>query len=287
MTRSNARTDYHYGLLLVGTAAFAWSLSGLFTRGVSVDTSTILFWRGLFGALGLLILLFVMPGAVGLRSFRTLNKPAVAYAAVTSLSMFLFIGSLKHTSVAHVAIITATVPFFAALLGWVLLKERPGVRDIVASIVALCGIVIMSGASFDGTFFGDALAFLMALCMAGMILISRRFPDIPALPTTCLASALTAIATLPFAALVTLSGFDMAMLLAFALINQVLGFGAFAAGARYLPPTQSALITALDAPLAPLWVWLVFSETPTASTILGGSIVMIAVVGHILHKKRS
>lgn len=139
----------------------------------------------------------------------------------------------------------------------------------------------MVGISTDGTFTGDLLALLMALCMAGMILISRRFGSIPALPATCLASALTAAATLPFASIVTVSSADLGVLALFAVVNQVLGFGIFALGARKLPPMETALITALDAPLAPLWVWLIFSETPGTATLLGGAIVFLAVLGHI------
>jgi drug/metabolite transporter (DMT)-like permease len=117
--------------------------------------------------------------------------------------------------------------------------------------------------------------------MAGMILISRRFRDIPPLTATCTASALAALATIPFATFASVTGFDLSILLIFALVNQVLGFGFFAVGVRYLPPMESALITALDAPLAPLWVWAVFAETPTLATILGGSLVLVAVVANI------
>ncbi len=112
-----ARSDYHLGLFLVTAAAVAWSTSGLFTRYLTVDTPTILFWRGLFGALGTLIVIAAIPATGGIRSFRHLGWHGVAYAAVTALSMLLFIGALRSTTVAHVAIITSIVPFIAAFLG--------------------------------------------------------------------------------------------------------------------------------------------------------------------------
>jgi drug/metabolite transporter (DMT)-like permease len=65
-----------------------------------------------------------------------------------------------------------------------------------------------------------------------------------------------------------------------------LGFGLFALGARWLPPTETALITALDAPLAPFWVWLVFGETPGTATMIGGIIVMVAVATHLGWQQR-
>jgi drug/metabolite transporter (DMT)-like permease len=87
---------------------------------------------------------------------------------------------------------------------------------------------------------------------------------------------------LPFASLTTVSAHDLGILALFGLVNQVLGFGLFALGARLLPPMETALITALDAPLAPFWVWLIFAETPGAATITGGCVVLVAVIGHIL-----
>jgi drug/metabolite transporter (DMT)-like permease len=278
----SARRDYRLGLLLVTAAAVAWSTSGLFTRALTLDTPTILFWRGFFGATGTAIVIALIPGTGGLRAFGRLGRPGVGYAVVTAASMLFFISALQNTSVAHVAIITAIVPFVAAYLGWAILRERPARAAMVASGVALAGVAIMAGISRDGQASGDALAVLMAICMAGMILISRRYGDIPALAATCLASGLSAAAMLPFANLGAVSAHDLGILALFGLVNQVLGFGLFALGARLLPPMETALITALDAPLAPLWVWLIFAETPGVATILGGCVVFVAVIGHIL-----
>ena len=269
------------GRILVTTAAVAWSTSGLFTRSLDLDAPTILFWRGVFGALGLLALLAALPATGGPSSLRRLRGPGLAYAAVTAVSMVLFISALLTTSVAHVAILTATVPFMAGFLGWVLLGERPVPSAVIASLGALAGVALMAGVGTDGTWGGDMLAMAMAVCMGGMILIARRHPEVPALAATCVASGIGAAAVLPFATLGIGWG-DFGVLAAFALVNQVLGFGAFAIGARHLPPMETALLTALDAPLAPLWVWLVFAETPSQATLAGGAIVMVAVLGHIL-----
>jgi drug/metabolite transporter (DMT)-like permease len=86
---------------------------------------------------------------------------------------------------------------------------------------------------------------------------------------------------LPLAAIAGVSSHDLIILALFALVNQVMGFGLFALGARMLPPMETALVTALDAPLAPLWVWLFLAETPSAATLIGGGIVLTAVIAHI------
>jgi drug/metabolite transporter (DMT)-like permease len=279
--------QYRLGLVLVVTATLAWSLSGLNAKFISADTTTILFWRGVFGAGGLLLFMLFVPSMGGLKTFRNLGWSGCGYGLITSISMLLYISAIKNTSVAHVSVITAIVPFFAAFLGWLLLNEKPSRSVIIASVAALFGVMMMAGLSNDGHWLGDTYAVFMALGMAGMILISRRYKNIPALAATCLASILTAIATLPFASLVSVTNFDLGMLLIFGLVNQVAGFGLFALGAKYLPPMETALITALDAPLAPLWVWLVLSEQPGAPTLIGGTIVLTAVLTHIWWSNRA
>jgi drug/metabolite transporter (DMT)-like permease len=280
------KNQHRIGLLFLFIAVISWSSAGLFSRLLDIDTQGLLFWRGLFGAAGLLLIIACVPATGGIAGFMKLGRAGFAYAFVTALSMVFFISALRHTSVAHVAVITAAVPFAAAYLGWVVLKETPGLSSIVASAVALLGVAVMVGISSDGHWTGDSLAAVMALTMAVMILISRKHRDIPALQATCIASALSAFLVLPFMHFKVLSNLEIATLLGFAIATQVLGFGLFTLGASRLPPTQTALITALEAPLAPLWVWLLLSEVPTISTIVGGALVVVAVVGHVLWEGR-
>ncbi len=279
--------NHQYGLLVVTLAVVSWSTAGLFTRLLSVDVPSILFWRGIFGAIGLIAVIACFPVTGGLSSFRKLGRPGIAYAVVTAVSMVFFVSALRFTSVAHVAIITAIVPFAAAYLGWLALKEVPKRAALVASAFALFGVTIMVGLQQDGHWSGDSLALCMAFGMAIMILISRRHPQIPALQATCLASLLSAIFVIPLLNFDGLNTFELGTLFAFSIVNQVIGFGLFALGARWLPPTQTALITALEAPLAPLWVWMVLSEIPGTATIIGGGLVLMAVVGHVLWESRS
>lgn len=275
------RQTYLAGLLLVTVGVVVWSTAGLFTRILAADAPTILFWRGLFGAFGTCVVIQLLPAMGGFRAFGSLGRPGISYAALAALSMVLFISALRQTTVAHVAVITAAVPFIAALLGWLLFKQTPRRFALVASVAATLGVAIMVGIGREGTVVGDALAAMMAIAMAGMILISRRFGSIPVLPAICLASLLSAVATLPFATLTGISTQEFMTLAVFGFVNQVIGFGCYAFGARHLPPIETALITSLEAPLAPLWVWLWFAETPGPATIVGGMIVVVSVVCYV------
>ena len=285
-TKHERIKSQNLGILFVTGSAVAWSTTGLFTRVIALDSASMLVWRGIFGAIGLLIVLALIEGPKGFASFRRLGRAGWSYALVSAIGMVCFITSLQHTSVAHVAIIYAVVPFLAASLSWVILHEAPSRDALIASAVALVGAAIMIGLGKDGGLFGDALALGMTLAMAYMMVMARRHPGIPTLPAAALSALLSAMVALPFATAMTVTADQAVLLAAFGLVNSALGLGLFLMGSARIPPIQTALIGALDAPLAPLWVWLAFAEVPTGATLVGAAVILAAVVWHILRQDR-
>ena len=273
------------GTLLVTAAAVAWSTTGLFTRAIDLDAATMLVWRGVFGALGLLLFLGLTDAGRGFAGFARLGRAGWVYAVISGASMLCFIGSLRLTTVAHVAIIYAAVPFLAAGLGWLILKERPTLPAMLASVAALAGAVVMVGFGGDGGAFGDLLALGMTCGMALLMIIARANPGIPTIPAATLSALLAALAALPFADALGVTWHQALGLAAFGVVNSAAGLALFLLGSALIAPVRTALITALDAPLAPLWVWIIYAETPSGATFLGGAIVMAAVVGYVLRDR--
>lgn len=274
------------GLLLLLGATMAWSTAGLFARAIPLDTPTVILWRGLAGALGLIVLLLVMKGRAGFADFGRLGRPGWAYAICSGIGMLLFVGALKNTSIAHVAIIYATLPFVAAGLGWYFLRENPGGGALVAAVVALIGSVVMVGFGNDGQLSGDLMSLAMVFSMAALILIARAFPDVPALAAGIVSAIWAPMVCIPFASLEGLTAGNLGLLAGFGLINSTLGFALFIYGAQRVTPVETALIGALEVPVTPFWVWLIYDETPTAATLAGGALVLLAVFGHILWTAR-
>lgn len=278
--------SYHLGLVLITCSAIAWSTAGLFTRLIPLDVWTMLIWRGLFGALGLLILIIASNGRAGLSGFARLGWPGWAFAGISAIGMLCFITALRLTTVAHVAVIYATIPFVAAALGWIVLRERPGRSALSASACAVIGVAVMVGFGRQGDLRGDLLGFGMTLAMAVLLILSRRYRDIPILPAACLSALLSAAIAVPLAPAIGVETKHLGLLAAFGLVNSAVGLGLFSLGARMLPAIETALIGALDAPLAPIWVWLVFAETPGRATLIGAAIVFASVTWHIIRQNR-
>ena len=282
----NARHDYQLGVLFVTLSAVAWSLAGYFTRLIPLDSFTLLAWRGIFGAIGLLVMIVLMRGRHWWHDFARMGRPECAYIAITVAGMILFITSLGHTSVAHGAVIYATIPFLAAFLGWIFLGEIPGRVAVMASLCALGGVVLMVGFGSDGGLFGDFLAFGMTSCMAVSIILMRRNPGMSALSSACISGLISGLLCWPLGNPLDVGNIQLAQMALFGIINSSMGLACFAIGSRRLPAIETALIGSLDAPLAPLWVWLAFNERPGVNTLIGGGIVFAAVVFHIVLSQR-
>ena len=279
-------TGYRLGLLLVIGSAVAWSTAGLFTRMLHLDAWTMLTWRGLFGAASLALLIAAIERRNFLASFRRMGWPGLAFALVSAAGMMFFITSLRHTTVAHNSVIYATVPFIAAGLGILALGEGRPKGALGAGLASLAGVAVMVGLGGEGGLLGDLLAVAMTVCVALMMVIARRWRDIPTMPAACLSALVSGLVCWPLGDPTAVSGGELWLLAAFGIVNSALGLALFTIGARLLPAIETALIGALDAPLAPLWVWLFFGETPSGATLAGGLIVFFAVAAHIAANAR-
>lgn len=280
------------GMLLVLGAALAWSTAGFFTRVVDTDLWTMLVWRGGLGAIALFLVMRLSDGPQCWRVLAKAGAPFWVTVVLTALAMLVFIAALTLTTVAKVSLIYAAVPFAAAVLGFLILRERPTQAAMVASVFAGVGIAIMVGPSFvsgraggfDSNLAGDGLALVMTLLMALITVYLRRHPDLPMVAVGACACLLTALMALPFAAPLNVTSHDILWLSLFGPITSGIGFVLYAKGAQRLAASEAALLGALETPLGPLWVWLLFHEVPGLATLLGGGLIFATMLVYVWHE---
>jgi drug/metabolite transporter (DMT)-like permease len=266
------------GQLYVALAAIAWSSAGLLQRGVEAGAAAQVGVRALFACVALFAYVAVAERGRVLAAWRAIGVAGVGVAAALAVASAAFIVALNHTTVAHVLFIQAIAPVLAALLAWALLGEAVSARTTVAMATALAGVAIMVGGPGGGDLVGDGLSLVMALSFAIAIVISRHRRDVSMAPGTCLAQVLLVVAFLPFADVGGLATDDVLALGALGAGQIGLGLVFLTIGARLIPAAQVALITLLEVVLGPLWVWLSIGEEPTAATLVGGAVVVVAVV---------
>ncbi|MGH6961127.1 MAG: DMT family transporter, partial [Dongiaceae bacterium] len=184
---------------------------------------------------------------------------------------------------ANVLLIQATAPFIAGLLGWLLMGERVRPRSLLTMLLALIGIAIMvSDSVARGSIAGTILAFIIAFAFAGAVVTTRRHREVRMTPATCLATLSAAIVALPLAAPLGVSASDFGYMTLFGAGQMAVGLILFTVGVRLVPAAEAALISVLETILGPIWVWLLFGENPGAFVVLGGAIVVAALIAHTL-----
>jgi drug/metabolite transporter (DMT)-like permease len=271
--------DAAAGVALIAGSAVAYSSAGFFTRWVDVDLWTLICWRGLLSTLFLVAIGYALHRRGTLALFRSLDGAGWLAAAFSTAAMFCYLAALRNTTVADVAIIYGTAPFVTAGIALLLLGERSTRATLLCSAMALAGVVLMVGGSNLPTgLAGDVLALGMTILMALMIVSTRRSQGAPALPIAALSSLASGLLAAPLAHLGQPSALQFGQLALFGISQLGLGLLLLTAGSRRLSASRVALIGGLDVPLAPIWVWLAFDETPTAATIAGGLAVIAAVV---------
>jgi drug/metabolite transporter (DMT)-like permease len=282
-------SQHRLGVALIVAAAVAWSTAPLFTRLLPFDSWTILFWRGLFGGGLIAAILVLMQGRAGLREFSAMGSNGWLVASLSTLGMVCFIPALQLTSVSNVAIIIATGPFVAAAFAWIWLREAARWQTLLASLVALCGVAIIVGdARAHADIIGLALACLMTVAIAAMTVVVRRHKGTSMVAAAALSNLLGSIVSIPFAhGIGAVSWTDLAILAAFGFFQVALGLTLFVLGSRLLPSGQATLIATLETPLMPLWVWLAFQETPAPRALIGGALVMAAVIADVIDDSRA
>jgi drug/metabolite transporter (DMT)-like permease len=280
-TTTPAREDsrrQRRGQIYVALAAVAWSTAGVLQRQLTLDTSTQVFGRAVFAGAALLAYVALVDRGRVLQAFRSVGLAGVAVALCVAVSSGSFIAALNHASVARVLFILAVSPMLAALLARVTLGEPITRRTLLTMALALVGVTVMLGAPGEGSLAGDGLAFLAALSFAVMVVITRWRHDVSMAPATCLSQVFLVVAFLPFASPGEIGGGDVFWLAALGIGQIGLGFALLTVGARLIPAAQVGLITLLEVVLGPLWVWLALDERPSTLTLVGGAIVIIAIV---------
>jgi drug/metabolite transporter (DMT)-like permease len=266
------------GQVYVALAAVAWSTAGVLQRQLTLDTPTQVFGRAAFAGAALLAWVAIAERGRVAPAFRAVGAAGLAVALCVATASAAFIAALNHTSVARVLFILALAPVLAAVLARVTLGEPITRRTVVAMVVALAGVSVMLGAPGEGSLAGDGLAFLVAFSFALMIVITRWRHDVSMAPATCLSQVILVVAFLPFATPAAIDAADAGWLAALGIGQIGLGFALLTVGARLIPAAQVGLITLLEVVLGPLWVWLALDERPSALTLAGGAIVLLAIV---------
>lgn len=282
---ATASNSERLGALLVFLSALCWSFGGAIARFIEVqDSWSVIFWRSVWAAVFLLGFMLWRDGGRGtLKLFTGMGLPGLAVALCFASASTAFVVALAYTTVANILLMQAGVPLFAALLAWVVFREKVSGPTWIAIAAVICGVSVMVSESLDGNIspIGNGLALLIAVVFSIATVITRRFAHVRMTPATCLGTIFAALFAVTQAEMLAVSAHDMGFLFAFGVLNLGVGLAFFATGARMVPAAVAALLGTFEPILGPIWVWLSHGEVPSTRTIVGGAIVFTALLVHI------
>ncbi len=275
------------GLTYVFLATVGWSLSGMFVRLMpGLDGWQINAWRGLWLALSLLVYLVLTHGREIRAAFSSVPMPALVISSLCfAAGTTCYVSSLTLVNTAAVSVIGATSPLITALLSPWVTGERPHILSWVAALVAIIGMMVIAQHGIQvGNVAGLILSICVPLTFALQTLLLRRYRNFDMMTTICIGGFLSFVAAgfasfyLGAASVFTVSSHDMMLLVAMGIVQLALPLIFYGWGAKSVPAVTLSLVAMLDAVFNPFWSWAFAGELPEASAVLGGAIILGAVL---------
>jgi drug/metabolite transporter, DME family len=283
---------HRHGVLFVFAAGVLWSTIGLGIRMIEdAVVWQILLYRSISMTLLLYVVLRLRSGESPFAQVRRTGLPAVVAALSLVAAYSGGIYAIQATSVANAMLLFATAPFMAAVLGWIVLREPVRGATWIAIVVALAGIAIMvADKSGSVALHGSLAALGSALGFAVFTVALRWGKSGEMLPSVFLSGIFAIVITfgicLSLDLPLLLSARDSAIAMSMGVFQVGAGLILYTLGSRSLPAAELALLSLAEVLLGPFWVWLVLGETATANTLVGGAVLLAAIVGNALSGKR-
>jgi drug/metabolite transporter (DMT)-like permease len=269
------------GVLLMLGATLCWSTAGMLVRNMDLqDSWEITFWRSLFMTLFIVGLLVMQYGAGVAARMRAIGRSGIVAGALWALMYICFILALGHTTVANVLVLSSVAPLSSALLGWLVLRERVPARTWLALVAAFAGIVVMFVESLGrGGLVGNLIALVIPFAFGVNVIILRRMhAHVDMLPTLVLSGVISMAVALPLAWPLAPSAKDLGLLAIMGVVQLGLGVLLMIRAAPLLAAAEIGLLAVLETIFGTFSTWVVVGERPGALALVGGAIVVAALV---------
>ena len=274
-----------YILLLFGGFCLSWG--GFIIRSFEQATVwQILLLRSVFFMVALMIFLIATYKKNTIKIIKDAGYPAVIGGLVMSLSFIAFVVSMSITTVANVVFIISTQTMFLAIFGYFYLKEKISLLSFFAILLAMGGITIMVGDSLSaGTFFGNIVALVIPINFSILVMIIRKNKNLDMVPAIFYSGIFSIIYGLILSESFIFTNHDILMGFFLGVPQLAFGFICITIGSRTTPSTTIGLLMLTETLFAPIWVWLFLNEIPPISVLIGGIVIILAIIFKSFDKK--
>ena len=283
-------------MFFVLLAGLIWSFGPFIVR--NINNAELIPWqysliRGSAIFLILNIYLFLNEGKNFINNYLRIGFSGFIGGACLGLANITFVFSITTTTAAVTMMMLGAMPFIAALLAYIFLKEKISKNTLIAMIIAAGGIILISFDSKEtGTLFGLINGLISSSAFAGFTVSLRWKKNVPKLTTVSLGGITAAIVSLLVLffydsnILISLKSSSLSALHGFLVCSALILYSSYA---KYLPAADLTLLSLTEVLGGIFWVWLPLlgvNEIPSANTLIGGAIIIIAITFYGYNARR-
>lgn len=276
--------SHKQALLLMIIAPAMWSSAGVLSRHLeSARGFEVSFWRSFFAGAFVMLALAWQHRAKAIDKLMALGRFG-AFSGVMWAAMFsCFMLALTMTTVANALIVESLSPLLTALFAWIFLSEKIPRRTWVAILFAFFGMIWMFVDGFSKLDTRGLMGVILAMCVpfaasANVIILKKGGQTVDLIPAVLVGAVLSACMMLPFALPLSASLHDILILAVLGVFQLGLPCMLMVHAAKGLSAPEISLLSLLEILLGPLWVWIAFHEIPADATLVGGAVVLFALV---------
>jgi len=268
------------GPILVFMGALSLSFGGLIVKSFEGATLwQILFWRSIFFSLTILAFLIITYKKKLFNSFYLSGLPGFIGGVVLSFGFCGYVIAMYSTTVANTNFIISLQILFLAIFGYFFLKEKISSVTLLSIVLAITGVLIMVGNSLGpGEMTGNLAAFSMPITFAVLIMIVRKFPSVDMVPAQFVAGICCCLIGYALSNKLMISYHDIFLGFLAGFFQVGFGFIFITIGARTTPSAMVGIIMLSESVLGPIWAFLFASERPSMFSLIGGAVILLAVL---------
>jgi drug/metabolite transporter (DMT)-like permease len=267
---------------------FCLSWGGFIIRSFEEATVwQILLLRSVFFMIALMFFLIATYKKNTIKIIKDAGFPAALGGLVMSLSFIAFVVSMSITTVANVVFIISTQTMFLAIFGYFYLKEKVSLISFFSIVLAMGGITIMVGDSIStGSFFGNVVALAIPINFSILVMIIRKNKNLDMVPAIFYSGIFSIIYGLILSESFVFTIHDILMGFFLGVPQLAFGFICITIGSRTTPSATIGLLMLTETLFAPIWVWLFLNEIPPLSVLIGGCVIITAIILKSLDKNK-
>ena len=276
------------GPLLILTGGFCLSWGGLILRSFeNASIWQILFYTSIFFLWVLIAFILLTYGKKTFKKIKEAGVPGLIGGIFLSTNFVAYMYSMMETTVANVVFIISTQTVFLPIVAYIFLKEKISPRGYVAIMLAMIGVTLMIGDSLGtGSLKGNLAALTIPINFSVLVLIIRKYPKVDMIPAIFYAGILSCLYGLLLLENFAISTKDIWLAFLLGVPQLAFGFIFITIGSRTTPAVMVGLLMLMESIFAPIWVWLFYNEIPPISVLVGGMIILSAVVMKSLDYKK-